>query len=374
MRRIDALTSLRFFAAAMIVVHHWSERFSPALHHVPFASGVSFFFVLSGFVIATAYPAISTARQFKHFLGARFARLYPLHLLTFCIAGIALLAGYKSAAYQTFGLAIPALANLTLAQSLVPVRDIYFSFNAVSWSISTEAGFYLLYPAVALLMPGSMKLKLLLAMTFSVSGYLLLSSLVSPASIAGREAMNWFVYIFPLARFWEFMLGVCLANQASESTWPFKGAQTKANRLQFVALAALLAGYAGLAAYSGLAGVDSDTGPLYLWLFSSGMAPLYALLIFAFSGYGGCCGVVLGRKGWVYLGEVSFALYLVHRLVLNGLPFIYRRIGLDDRFMGTVSGFVVYALMSLVLATAMHELVELPSQRRLRIWVNARWS
>jgi len=61
-KNLTALTSLRFFAAAAIVLHHSKESFqitSGISPSIPFASGVSFFFVLSGFIMSYVYPPVS---------------------------------------------------------------------------------------------------------------------------------------------------------------------------------------------------------------------------------------------------------------------------------------------------------------------------
>ena len=51
---LHALTSLRFFAAAMIVVHHTHHYFgygTDLAMRIALDRGVSFFFVLSGFIL-----------------------------------------------------------------------------------------------------------------------------------------------------------------------------------------------------------------------------------------------------------------------------------------------------------------------------------
>ena len=58
-RKLDALTSLRFFAAVMIVLEHSMAAFQTTAwikSPVAFDQGVSFFFVLSGFMLATRIP------------------------------------------------------------------------------------------------------------------------------------------------------------------------------------------------------------------------------------------------------------------------------------------------------------------------------
>lgn len=57
--RLAALTSLRFFAAAAIVYHHVMGAWAfPRVPEFLFAQGVSFFFVLSGFILTYRYPLL----------------------------------------------------------------------------------------------------------------------------------------------------------------------------------------------------------------------------------------------------------------------------------------------------------------------------
>src|SRR5215470_13833933 len=89
--RLNALTTLRFFAALHVVLFHM--RVVGVLPNGPwwyqnFASigfvGVNFFFFLSGFILVYTYdgPALSA----KNFWRARFARIYPAYLLSLVAA------------------------------------------------------------------------------------------------------------------------------------------------------------------------------------------------------------------------------------------------------------------------------------------------
>src|SRR4029077_17422654 len=89
---LNGLTSLRFFAATMIVIGHGSGEFG--FHLSPdslFAlnSGVSFFFVLSGFILYYNYPALPNRSAVSAFYAARFARIWPLHIFALILVLIA---------------------------------------------------------------------------------------------------------------------------------------------------------------------------------------------------------------------------------------------------------------------------------------------
>ena len=95
-RRLDALTGLRFLAAAAVVVFHARVDVPGQMGippdfaaDVPLASAaVAFFFVLSGFILAYVYPRLESPAACGRFLLARFARLWPAHLvgLALCLA------------------------------------------------------------------------------------------------------------------------------------------------------------------------------------------------------------------------------------------------------------------------------------------------
>ncbi len=78
MRKLDSLTTLRFFAAAMIVVHHSTDHFGIP-HDVAWrfnlGQAVGFFFVLSGFILTYVYPTLDTWESRGALAGAHCADL-----------------------------------------------------------------------------------------------------------------------------------------------------------------------------------------------------------------------------------------------------------------------------------------------------------
>jgi peptidoglycan/LPS O-acetylase OafA/YrhL len=151
------LDALRIVAAAAVVVLHYAEyakdnaaaRFVFA-HVQHFNLFVDLFFVISGFVIAKQYlERVGGADDIKRFLWRRFARIYPLHLLTltFYLAVAAVLQfglarGENPARYPLSD--IPA--QLLMLHAVVGER---LTFNFPSWSLSAEMFCYLLFPLVA---------------------------------------------------------------------------------------------------------------------------------------------------------------------------------------------------------------------------------
>ena len=146
---LRALTSLRFVSALMIVVYH-----APALMAWPWATsrpdmllhGVSFFFVLSGFILTHVYAGSAPVAA-RPFLQARFARLWPIHALAILI--LAATVPTHSVTFDGPGLLdkwVVLVVNLALMHAIVPITAYVFSWNAVSWSISTEVFFYMAFP------------------------------------------------------------------------------------------------------------------------------------------------------------------------------------------------------------------------------------
>lgn len=196
---IKSLTSLRFFFALIIFMHHFiwgSERMFPEGGVL----AVTFFFILSGFVLAYSYRDrfLSGDYSKKTFWIGRVSKLYPLHFLCF---GIAFILAWKA---MSLSLLLVAPINLALLQSWIPLRSIYFSYNAVSWFSSDMLFFYLMFPCLVV---GLSKMKLHRIGIWSIAifvFYIILTKLI-PADLVYA-----IFYINPLIRLLDFMLGIIL--------------------------------------------------------------------------------------------------------------------------------------------------------------------
>ncbi|WP_066042127.1 acyltransferase family protein [Herbiconiux solani] len=290
---LQSLTGLRWIAAFVVFAYHirnlnyFNGGGYTAMSYVFGGgyTGVSLFFLLSGFVLAWAdRPGVSIAGFWKR----RVARIYPLHLVCLAVA-LALAATILPGIASPHPLA--ALANLTLTN--VWSAEWYQAGNPVSWSLAVEAFFYLLFPFViryvrvlnnaGLWLLGAVALGLVFALpTF----WWQLPSLVASSAS-------------PLARLPEFVLGVTLGALMRRGAW-------RGPRLLPAAVIAL-AGYA-----------YSQFYPMNPYGFAAITVVGYALLIAALA-RADLSGrfTVLSSRPLVRLGEISFAFYLIHLLVVG---------------------------------------------------------
>jgi peptidoglycan/LPS O-acetylase OafA/YrhL len=194
---LKALTGIRFVAALFVFFYHWGSVFSSFLPG--FAEGlrcngyvgVSFFFALSGFILAYNYarPGSPTMRRIPFWM-ARFARIYPTYLLAFLVYGVFVV--HHRFARDEVGLAVlKTVVSGSVSLSLLQGWAVHSwaSWNTPSWSISVEAFFYAVFPFVApRLLAGSQRRVL------ASIALLWVSSLVVPGlfvTLAPKELVAW---------------------------------------------------------------------------------------------------------------------------------------------------------------------------------------
>jgi peptidoglycan/LPS O-acetylase OafA/YrhL len=304
---LKPLTALRFFAALLVFACHVPPTFIAAGRYHTGEAGVEFFFILSGFILIFAHRELFKGHvgfaQVKEFWVARFARIYPVHLLTFCLGMYMVVrvagAGWFFGDGERNGAAL--LTQLTLTQSWVPI-DSLVNFNMVAWTLSNEAFFYALFPAIAAVLFALVQR----AKLWSVGAVALGSWAVSVA-LATVLPNSWFVQIFPPARLPDFVLGAALGVLFISS-----GARSP---LSFAAATIF-----EIAAVLALAGAIALTPmvPAH-WQFACWMMPFCAFAVYVFAHQRGAVSKLLATAPLVYLGEISYSFYMVHVLVLTAV-------------------------------------------------------
>jgi peptidoglycan/LPS O-acetylase OafA/YrhL len=166
--KISPLTSVRFLAAFLVLLHHSVRTFLPVFsargaHGVPqdyfgivslaFPVSVSFFFLLSGYVLSFVYLHNKGPIDKGEFFAARLARLYPLYFVVLVINMPALLLSEVQRHGTTVGLTKTAeifAANVMLVQSWYASR--LLRVNSPTWSLCEEVFFYICFPLLGVLL------------------------------------------------------------------------------------------------------------------------------------------------------------------------------------------------------------------------------
>ncbi|WBC15067.1 acyltransferase [Micromonospora sp. WMMA1998] len=341
--RLPSLTGLRWVAALLVFGFHAgtmrivAEPDLKAVVDKAFSlglSGVEFFFILSGFVLVWSYRDGEPGRTF---LWRRVAKIYPNHVVTF-LAALAVAAWFADPVPR-----LAALGNLFLVQAWIPFGGYFYSVNNVSWSLSCELAFYLCLP---LAVPWLRRARTGALRVVLVAAPLLILALWPGQQLVPEEQRWWFTQIFPVTRSFEFWMGAAAAELMRRNRW--RGPDLTVASLLFVGTWVVAAFWVRAEFWAAL------------------LAVAYLLVI-----TGAARADVRGRwtpwrsRPMVWLGEVSFAFYLVHVLVMvtvlrltgdwgTGLP--------GWRGPLAVLGFL---LLNLALAAALHRWVEVPMMRRL---------
>jgi peptidoglycan/LPS O-acetylase OafA/YrhL len=319
--RIAPLTSLRFMAALMIVLLHSESHFGigeQAFGQFPLGHGVSFFFVLSGFILTYTYPHVSTTGRLK-FILHRIARLAPSHWFAF----ILVLLLWPDISAQLSGGTVPipltAALNLSMLHAWIPLQNVALSFNAASWSISTEFGFYVAFLWLSFNWTRTWYWKYI-----AVWCVLLVGSVVSDRLGLGNnpDADNgWNVtavalfYFNPVFRLVEFSSGMCLALlwRFCRDHWvPGRRAASVAEASALALLGVSMFEFPALNSWmlgSGLIGPS-----LRIWLTRGGFSLLgVCAVVFVFAVNRGWISRFLSLPVFVALGEMSYSIYLLHQ-------------------------------------------------------------
>lgn len=298
--RIDSLTSLRFFAALGVLLHHLDflgRSTNPnikSFHTLLFEgfNGVTFFFILSGFIISLSFTerARSGEVSFADFMFFRVARLYPTHLLTLFAAIVA----YRSWPYLTSDYRF--ISNFLLVQATIPDFDYYFGFNGVSWSISAEMVFYSIFCLICF-----SSTRQLIAF-WIVLMFLILINILAFGSNGATG--GWLIYINPVFRFIDFLTGMLIYRLFKSNKLQLT--PTSATVLEVVTMAFL--GAATLVGVYGGVGFPYRLDIYYI-------LPMSAV-IFVFAHQRGFVSRALAWRPLVLLGDSSFALYMIHQIII----------------------------------------------------------
>jgi peptidoglycan/LPS O-acetylase OafA/YrhL len=359
--RLPAITSLRFFAAFHVALFHMKEigvikgpEWLVSLAGIGYV-GVSFFFVLSGFILVYTYAGRTIV--LRDFWQTRFARIYPAYLFSlvlsfpfFYFGALKMHVPFFEFAEHHF--AVASVLVLTLLQAWVPAAAL--AWNPVAWSLSVEAFFYAIFP-FALVRFSRLSRNALLALIpvcwiagLAVSAGYLASRPVGMPYVASTDWSSavQFVKFFPLVRLPEFLMGMACG---------FLFLHSKRNPKAALPLVVLgLLGVAGTAAASRFVP--------YLIVHTAMSGPAFAALVY---------GIALEPKwaSWlnnralVLFGNASYSFYLLHSMFV--WPFFHDFKTQALRNQGVI-GILIWLAMMLTISSLVYRFIEEPARRKLR--------
>ena len=360
---MQQLTFTRFVAAMSVVVFHWSLH-TPGLLEATRdfrvllgQTMVSYFFVLSGFIMASVYDRPGTKVDAWRYWGMRVARIYPVYLLGLIWMAALLHAGIGDTRHDAPALLLGAL----MLQAWSPAFAL--SVNAPAWSLSAEAFFYLLFPWALLAMDrmrGSAMVFVATAIVWllSLAAHLwALSRLFGNDPVVGHE----FLYYNPLMHFNSFLVGMCAGMLVKRHLGVLRtgpGASFPLATIVVLVLSPVLAAAIAL----NLDAINAWTR-LPFTPTNGLLAPLFALFIAALSIDGSALSTFLRQAPLVLLGHISYAIYILHIPVSWSL-----RSALPDMFPVShpVATFAIYVVALLAVSYASFRWMETPLRSAAR--------
>jgi peptidoglycan/LPS O-acetylase OafA/YrhL len=359
MNRVNSLTSLRFFAALGVLLFHFPITFDGVIgqaYHLIAShgyTGVTFFFILSGFLLATIYSErpLTSKSDLKKFYLKRFIRIVPTYWFVLMIAAFFMRGQLGMAKAQ--GVLLERLGDvvlhITLLQSWVPASPFRLHWNEPSWSVSVELVYYLLFPIILILVckaRDSWSRSLIglgvVALLHGLIFFVRQGNWNQSSSGSMRDMLNLpfsSLTVFAFGMFGAMLVKELLKHNINPLVW----------KLSF---------WLGCLMVLAFAFLNNEINPFTQILLCSGMT----LVVSGGSQYQGYVERFLSLPILLVLGEASYALYLIQRPTDEWLKYFWRNPSSTNTYN------VVVIISSIVASVLIWQFFEKPAGR----WLTSR--
>jgi len=348
-RQIKAHTALRGIAALMVVGYHlqfgggyrlWAEQATQIFHRSYLC--VDLFFVLSGFVISYTNNGAREQPMGRHeffsFIASRFSRIYPLHF--FCLVMMLILLTMENQLFHFIGKEHLVhdlnygnfFIQLLLLNAWIPDTG----WNIASWSISAEMVAYFLFPVMV---------SIVAFRRFAGIGLLLLLSLTFYAYVAMTTGVLDIISgLAPLRCLAGFALGMLV--YLSRDVW---------HRVPSPVLSLLQIAAVGWSA----AVLATDLNDVLV-------IPPFMLVVASTWTDRGLLPKLLNWRIPLFLGEISYSIYLTHLVLILSLPWSLLEPQLGHGIGAFRAGYLLVMLAGIIVASTLtYTFVEKPARQWL---------
>ena len=348
--KTQQLTFTRFIAALFIVFFHFTGNMFPVksefIHSLRenLNLGVSYFFVLSGFVMILAYDRKNRVEPKNYFIN-RIARIYPLHIFTLILRILVIIFVTINYLRYLHFQPVAFILNFSLLQAWFP--SISLSFNEPSWSISVEMFFYLTFPFIFNRLYKKFNLLIfgLIVIGFWVISQISLNYFYLSKFYGGKDSLDrYFIYYNPLFHLNSFAVGILLAAI-------FKKYQNKLSG-NFDAYIIFWFAFNALLIYV----------LRHLLLHNGLLAIPFGVLILLIAGNTGRITTIFNHKFLIHLGNISFALYLLQNPVFIFVKKCLSIVHLKNDYLLFSVAFPIL----LICSHYTYKLIEIPFQTKIR--------
>lgn len=377
--QLDALNGMRFFAVFHIFLHHiWSSRFEGDLRDGPMANmyanmdgfphwlnnilahgylSTSFFFLLSGFILAYLYwaPNGELATTPQQFWWKRFTRIYPVHLIVLFLTILLTLPRFWFDPDASIPLAAAsAVATATLTQAWFPPLVPIWSWP--TWALSAIVFLYLVMPWLMRVL-SKLTHRQQVGLLFAMPLISLIPTLVFLQFFpdGGEGQLNWQIFIGSNPLFWvpHFAAGMLMSRVYRISRFELAWREKSKPWISVGDLALIAVVVISL--------MEPHERPWRHILRHGALMPLYMLVLYDLALGRGFVARLFSLPGMGFLGQTSFSIFIWQNflMIVGGIVAYVNRDSTNASFWVAVIGLTVMAMISTYW-------IEKPLAKRLR--------
>lgn len=332
MKYMPQLDGVRALSILLVFTGHWVPWCWQ--NHAPFSGiGVEIFFILSGYLITMILLRDENARKpkgevLKNFFARRFLRIFPLYYAV--LFGLFII-GFDPVRQTFFWNLFYGMNILTFIEQHIRPGVGHF------WTLAMEEQFYLVWPFVMLFLPRKHVLQVMVGMI-----------IVSVGCRAYLHLIHMNPGTFPLCSLDFLGFGGLLAYYRkfySHITWPNKYFGPAAAVSFVIYWTIWILDHQGIKSMAGAIALNSFAMIYLGWL-----------VFRAAEGFGGVTGKILSCGPALYIGKISYGLYIFH----NFIHVIYDRLGMGKLNLPQGGRLFMYMVLTMIIASLSWYLFEKP--------------